>query len=129
MTTKARITGDEKTIHWRIGSTIQYALRYAALDDLNINVLDVKPTSVDAATGYSKVVVSHFYAREVEFKAEADTAFASVESVVRRLLGESVKSVTLKSTSTRDRGGVDKTYSVVILVDREGKEAKALLND
>lgn len=127
MTTQ--IKGNEQTIHWRIGSTIHYALRRAQLDDLSINVLDVKDPSIDKATGYSKVVVSHFYTREPEFKDEATAAFKSVESVVRGLLGDSVKSVTMKSTSLRDRSYVDKTYAVVILVDRAGVEAKALIKD
>lgn len=124
-----RIIGDEKTIHWRIGSTIQYALRRAQLDDLNINVLDVKTPSIDKLTGYSKVVVSHFYTREPEFKANAEAAFKGVESIVRELFGESVKKVTMKPTSSWDRAYVDKTYAIVFLVDRAGIEAKALLND
>ena len=123
-----KMTYDERTVHMRIGVTVAYALRRAQLDDIHIDVLNVKKPTVDADTGFTKVVVSHFYTREEGFKAKADAAFKTVEAFVRELFGESVKSVTLKSTSMRDRGGVDKTYSVVILVDREGAEAKALVS-
>lgn len=123
------LKGEEQTIHMRIGVMVEYALRRAQLDNLNMNVLSIKKPSIDKKTGYSKVIVSHFFTRDPVFKAEAQEAFKHVETIVRKLLGASVMKVTLKPTSWWDRVYEDKDYAVVILVDRAGIEAKALLND